>query len=217
MVSSRLLGFIATAFVVIVIPGPSVLFVVGRALASGRRVAVFSVLGNAAGEYVQVLAIAFGIGALVKQSVAAFTVLKLLGGCYLLYLGIKTFRQRKSLARAVSASASASASNQAPTGRVSFAQGFTVGATNPKTVVFLAAILPQFVSRQAGNVPVQILVLGLLFAAIAVTSDTLWALAAGALRAWFARSPRRLELVGAMGGLGIAAVGVGFLVSGRKG
>jgi threonine/homoserine/homoserine lactone efflux protein len=213
MVSSRLLGFIATAFVVIVIPGPSVLFVVGRALASGRRVAVFSVLGNAAGEYVQVLAIAFGIGALVKQSVAAFTVLKLLGGCYLLYLGIKTFRQRKSLARAVSASAS----NQAPTGRVSFAQGFTVGATNPKTVVFLAAILPQFVSRQAGNVPVQILVLGLLFAAIAVTSDTLWALAAGALRAWFARSPRRLELVGAMGGLGIAAVGVGFLVSGRKG
>ena len=172
---------------------------------------MFSVLGNAAGEYAQVLAIAFGIGALVEQSVVAFTVLKLLGGCYLLYLGLKTFRQRKSLARALTAS------GQAPTGRVSFAEGFAVGVTNPKTVVFLAAILPQFASRQAGNVPGQILVLGLLFAVIAVASDTLWALAAGRLRAWFARSPRRLELVGAAGGLGIAAVGVGFLISGRKG
>src|SRR5437764_3665052 len=183
MSSGRLLAFIATAFVVIVIPGPSVLFVVGRALAGGRRVAVFSVFGNAAGEYAQVMAIAFGIGALVEHSVAAFTVLKLLGGCYLLYLGLKTFRQRKSLARALSRS------DRAPTGRVSFAQGFTVGATNPKTVVFLAAILPQFVSRQAGDVPLQILVLGLLFAAIAVASDTIWALAAGGLRAWFGRSP----------------------------
>jgi threonine/homoserine/homoserine lactone efflux protein len=185
--------------------------VVGRALASGRRVAVFTVLGNAAGEYIQVLAIAVGIGPLVEQSVAAFAVLKLLGGCYLLYLAFKTFSQRKSLARALSAS------GQAPTGRHSFLEGFVVGATNPKTVVFLAAVLPQFVSHHVGNVPAQILVLGLPFAAIAVASDTLWALAAGALRSWFAGSPRRLELVGATGGLGIAAVGLGCLVSGRKG
>ncbi|MBV9048843.1 MAG: LysE family translocator [Solirubrobacterales bacterium] len=211
MSSGRLLGFIATSFIVIVIPGPSVLFVVGRALASGRRVAVFSVLGNAAGEYVQVIAIAFGIGALVEQSVATFTALKLLGGCYLIYLGFRAFRQRKSLAQVHSLP------GQPGSGVVSFAQGFTVGATNPKTVVFLAAVLPQFVSRHDANVPTQILVLGLLFAAIAVTSDTLWALAAGALRSWFARSPRRLELVGAAGGLGMAAVGFGFLVSGRKG
>ncbi len=211
MSSGRLLAFVATAFAVIVIPGPSVLFVVGRALAGGRRVAMFSVLGNAAGEYIQVVAIAFGIGALVEQSNASFTALKLIGGCYLVYLGLKTLRQRKSLGAALTAS------GQARTGRVSFAQGFSVGVTNPKTVVFLAAILPQFVSRHAGSVPVQILLLGLVFAAIAVTSDTLWALAAGALRGWFARSPRRLELVGAAGGLGIAAVGLGFLVSGRKG
>jgi threonine/homoserine/homoserine lactone efflux protein len=208
--SDRLLAFAATAFVVIVIPGPSVLFVVGRALASGRRVAVFSVLGNAAGEYVQVITIAFGIGALVERSVAAFTVLKILGGCYLLYLGVKTFRQRKSLAQALSLSV------QARSDGASFAQGFTVGATNPKTVVFLAAALPQFVSRAAGNVAGQILLLGLLFAMIAVVSDTVWALAAGALRSRFARSPERLELVGTVGGLGIAVVGLGFLVSGRK-
>jgi threonine/homoserine/homoserine lactone efflux protein len=208
--SGRLLAFAGTAFVVIVIPGPSVLFVVGRALAGGRRVAVFSVLGNATGEYIQVVAIAFGIGALISQSVAVFTVLKLLGGCYLLYLGAKTFRERKSLAQALSLP------DQAASDRVSFAQGFTVGVTNPKTVVFLAAILPQFVSRSAGNVTGQILVLGLLFACIAVVSDTVWALAAGALRSWFARSPRRFELVGAAGGLGIAAVGLAFLLSGRK-
>lgn len=208
--SGRLLAFAATAFVVILIPGPSVLFVVGRALASGRRVAVFSVLGNAAGEYLQVIAIAFGIGALVEHSLAAFTLLKLLGGGYLVYLGIKTFRQRQSLAQALAFS------GRPRSDRASFAQGFTVGATNPKTVVFLAAILPQFVSRDAGNIAGQILLLGLLFAAIAVVSDTLWAVAAGKLRSWFARSPKRLELVGGAGGLGIAAVGLGFLVTGRK-
>jgi threonine/homoserine/homoserine lactone efflux protein len=208
--SGNLLAFTATAFVVIVIPGPSVLFVVGRALAGGRRVAVFSVLGNATGEYIQVIAIAFGIGALIAQSVAVFTVLKLVGGCYLLYLGAKTFRERKSLAEALSVPA------HAPSDRVSFAQGFTVGVTNPKTVVFLAAILPQFVSRSAGNVPGQILLLGLVFACIAVASDSLWALAAGGLRSWFVRSPRRFELVGGAGGLGIAGVGLAFLLSGRK-
>jgi threonine/homoserine/homoserine lactone efflux protein len=208
--SGRLLAFAATAFVVIVIPGPSVLFVVGRALAGGRRVAVFSVLGNATGEYVQVIAIAFGIGALITQSVAAFTVLKILGGCYLIYLGLKTFRERRSMAQTLSLL------TQPPSRRVSFAQGFAVGVTNPKTVVFLAAILPQFVSRAAGDVAGQILVLGLLFAAIAVVSDTIWALAAGSLRSWFTRSPRRLELIGGLGGLGIAGVGVGFLLAGRK-
>ena len=204
------MAFGITAFVVIVIPGPSVLFVVGRALASGRRVAVLTVVGNALGEYVQVLAVAFGVGALAEQSVAAFTALKLVGGAYLVYLGVKTFRERRSLAAALAAPVAARSD------RRSFVEGATVGATNPKTIVFLAAILPQFVTRSGGNVPVQILVLGLIFAAIALVSDTIWALAAGGFRAWFARSPRRLELVGGAGGLAIVAVGAGLLVSGRK-
>lgn len=195
---------------VIVIPGPSVLFVIGRAIAQGRRVAVLTVAGNAAGEYVQVLAVAFGVGALAEQSVAAFTVLKLVGGGYLIYLGIRTFRQRKSLASSLAAPV-----DSRPDAR-SFIEGATVGATNPKTVVFLVAILPQFTSRAQGNVTAQILVLGLLFAGIAVFSDTVWATLAGGFRAWFARSPRRLELVGGAGGLAIAAVGVGILATGRK-
>jgi threonine/homoserine/homoserine lactone efflux protein len=206
----RLFAFAVTAFVVIVIPGPSVLFVVGRALAGGRRVAVLSVLGNAAGEYVQVIAVAVGIGALVQQSVAAFTALKLLGGCYLVYLGARTFTRRRSLAQALTVEPP-SRSDQ-----ISFAQGFTVGATNPKTVVFLAAILPQFVSHSAGDIAAQILILGVVFATIAVISDSVWVLLAGGFRSWFARSPRRLDVVGGAGGLGIAAVGVAFLVSGRK-
>ncbi len=208
--SGRLLAFGITAFVVIVIPGPSVLFVVGRALASGRRVAVLTVVGNALGEYLQVIAVAIGVGALAEQSVASFTALKLLGGAYLVYLGARTFRERKSLAAAIAAPVAERSD------RRSFLEGFTVGATNPKTVVFLAAILPQFVSRAGGHVPAQILLLGLLFAAIALVSDTMWALAAGGFRAWFARSPRRLEFVGGAGGLAIVAVGAGLLVSGRK-
>jgi threonine/homoserine/homoserine lactone efflux protein len=208
--ADRLLAFGITAFVVIVIPGPSVLFVVGRAIASGRRVAVWTVVGNALGEYVQVIAVAFGIGGLAEQSVAVFTALKLLGGAYLIYLGVRTFRERRSFAGALAGPVAVRSDRRA------FLDGWTVGVTNPKTVIFLAAILPQFVDRGAGSVPVQILLLGAVFAAIAVASDTIWATTAGAFRAWFARSPRRLELVGGAGGLAIAAVGAGLLVSGRK-
>jgi threonine/homoserine/homoserine lactone efflux protein len=208
--AGRLLAFGITAFVVIVIPGPSVLFVVGRALACGRRVAVWTVVGNAIGEYVQVIAVAFGVGALAERSVAVFTAMKLLGGAYLIYLGVKTFRERRSLAAALAAPTAPRSDRRA------FLEGWSVGVTNPKTVVFLAAILPQFVDRGTGNVPVQILLLGAVFAAIAVASDTIWAMAAGGVRLWFARSPRRLELIGGAGGLAIAAVGAGLLVSGRK-
>ncbi|HJS96466.1 MAG TPA: LysE family translocator [Solirubrobacteraceae bacterium] len=208
--ADRLLAFGITAFVVIVIPGPSVLFVVGRALACGRRVAVLTVVGNALGEYVQVIAVAIGVGALAEQSVAVFTAMKLLGGAYLIYLGAKTFRERSSLAAALAAPVAPRSDRRA------FWEGWTVGATNPKTVVFLAAILPQFVDRAAGDVPVQILLLGAVFAAIAVASDTIWAMAAGGVRLWFGRSPRRLELIGGAGGLAIIAVGAGLVVSGRK-
>jgi threonine/homoserine/homoserine lactone efflux protein len=208
--ADRLLAFVLTAFVVIAIPGPSVLFVVARALAGGPRVAVLTVVGNALGEYVQVIAVAISVGALAEQSVAAFTALKLAGGAYLIYLGVRTFRERKSLAAAISAPAAPRSDRRA------FLEGATVGVTNPKTVVFLAAILPQFVSRTAGDVPVQILVLGAVFAAVAIVSDTVWALVAGGFRTWFSRSPRRLELVGGTGGLAIVAVGAGLVISGRK-
>ncbi len=154
--SGRLVAFAVTALVVIAIPGPSVLFVVARALASGRRVAVLSVIGNAIGEYVQVIAVAVGVGALAEQSVTALAVLKLVGGVYLIYLGAKTFTQRRSLGRELAASVTPASD------RRTFVQGFAVGSTNPKTVVFLAAILPQLASRSAGDLSGQILVLGII-------------------------------------------------------
>jgi threonine/homoserine/homoserine lactone efflux protein len=94
--------------------------------------------------------------------------------------------------------------------------GFLVGVTNPKVVVFFAAVLPQFVDRAAGRVPLQMLLLGAIFIGIAVISDGSWALAAGTARAWIARSPRRLELVGGAGGLAMIGIGVSLAVSGRK-
>ncbi len=94
--------------------------------------------------------------------------------------------------------------------------GITVGATNPKAIVFFAAVLPQFVDRSAGRVPVQMLLLGAVFVGIAALCDSTWALAAGTARAWFARSPRRLALVGGTGGLAMIGIGASLALTGRK-
>jgi threonine/homoserine/homoserine lactone efflux protein len=206
----RLMAFTLTALIVIVIPGPSVLFVVSRALAAGRRVAILSVLGNSVGEYAQVVAVAFGLGALAERSVAVFTVVKVIGGLYLIYLGIRTFRARRHLAGMLAGV------GKPRSDRASFLEGVVVGATNPKTVVFMAAILPQFVRLGAGHVPLQMLLLGLVFSLVAVGSDSCWAVLAGGLRRWFERSPGRLEMIGGAGGLAIASVGAGLLLAGRR-
>lgn len=207
----RLVAFAATAAVVIAIPGPSVLFIVGRALSAGRRTALLSVLGNTVGEYLQVAAVAFGIGALAERSVTLLTMIKVAGGVYLLYLGILTFLRRKAALPAASAHR-----RPEPAEQGALLRGAFVGATNPKTVIFLAAILPQFVARATGHVSVQILVLGLIFSAIALVSDSVWALGAHGARSWFAKFPRRLERVHGAGGVAIAAVGAAVLLSGRR-
>ena len=155
-------------------------------------------------------AVAFGVGLLAERSVAIFTVLKLFGAAYLVFLGVQTFRHRRSLAAALTPELETQPAHRY------FFQGFIVGVSNPKTVIFLVAILPQFVTSSGGAVPAQILLLGLIFSAIALISDTIWGLAAGTVRSWFARSPRRLELVGGVGGLCIVAIGVGLAVTGRK-
>jgi threonine/homoserine/homoserine lactone efflux protein len=93
--------------------------------------------------------------------------------------------------------------------------GFVVGLGNPKVIVFFAAVLPQFVDRSAGHVTAQLLVLGALFAGIALISDSVWAVAAGSARAWLGRSPRRLELIGGTGGLAMIGIGTALAVSGR--
>lgn len=206
----HLVAFAITAFVIIVVPGPSVLFIVGRALAVGRREAVLTMLGNTAGAAVMLVAVALGLGALIAASTIALTVVKLAGAAYLIYLGIHAFRTRKSLAEAL-----ASGIKPANTRRA-LRQGFLVGVTNAKTAVFFAAVLPQFVDKTAGPASVQILLLGLVFILIALCSDSIWALVAGTAREWFARSPRRLEMVGGTGGLMIIGLGASIAVTGSK-
>ncbi len=209
MSPDRLLAFAAMSFLLIVVPGPSVLFTVGRALAQGRRAALSSVVGNAIGAYLLVVAVALGVGAVVERSAVAFTVLKLAGAAYLVYLGVKAWRQRGSLPGTISGEAALSSFR-------TLREGFVVGVANPKTIVFFAAVLPQFVDPGLGHVPAQMMLLGLIFVGIALASDSAWGLGASAARDWFARSPRRLTAVGRIGGLSMIGLGVTVAVTGRK-
>jgi threonine/homoserine/homoserine lactone efflux protein len=203
------LAFAVAAFVLIIIPGPSVLFVVSRGVALGRRAALLSVVGNEAGLLVHVVAVAVGLGAVVERSAAVFTVLKLAGAAYLIYLGVKAIRSRRSLRGVLDAA------TLPKRGRRLFGEGFLVGVGNPKVIIFLAAILPQFVDRDGAAPGLQMLVLGVLFIAIALACDSVWALAAGTARSALASSPRRMERMGAAGGVVMIGLGVRLALVGR--
>jgi threonine/homoserine/homoserine lactone efflux protein len=196
---------------VIVIPGPSVLFVIGRALAHGRRAALATVFGNASGVYVQAVGVAIGVGALVERSIAVFTVLRLVGGLYLIFLGVQAIVLRRS-AHTVGELETLGP----PAARRRFREGFMVGVSNPKGFVLFSAILPQFVDRSAGYVPVQMLVFAFVAMVIAVVTDSAWAIAAGTARNWFAGSPRRSEALSASGGVLMIGLGLRLAVARRS-
>jgi threonine/homoserine/homoserine lactone efflux protein len=200
--TGQLLGFALASLVLIVIPGPGVLFVIGRALAHGRRTALATACGHAAGNYVVAACVAVGLGTLLQRSAQVFVIVKVAGALYLIWLGIHAIRQRKSLAAAF-----ASVSEPQDAWRA-LRDGAVVGITNPKAYILFGAILPQFVNRATGHVPAQMLLLALVSVAIGAISDCSWGFAASAVRAWFARSPRRFEMVGGAGGLAMIGVGV---------
>lgn len=210
--ANHVLAFAALVTVLIAIPGPSVLFTVSRALTVGRRSALFSVTGNELGVSTQVVAVAFGLGALVERSAEVFAIVKWAGAAYLMYLGVQAIRHRQSMAEALAAQLTPVRPLRA------VRDGFVIGATNPKTIVFFVAALPQFTDRTAGHLPVQtqMLILGALFPLIALLLDSAWAAAAGTARQWLARSPRRLALIGGTGGLMMIGVGVSIAATGRK-
>jgi threonine/homoserine/homoserine lactone efflux protein len=169
--SGTLALFALAALALIVVPGPAVLYVVAQSIDRGRLAGFVSALGVAVGGLVHVTAAAVGLSAILVSSATAFTVVKLVGAAYLVGLGLVTLLRRRE-----------AATDAPPTGRRlrrTFGQGVVVNVLNPKTALFFLAFLPQFVDRDAGSVAVQILVLGLLFVALAVVSDGLWALAAG--------------------------------------
>jgi len=207
----NLLAFLAAAIVLVVMPGPTVLFVVGRSIALGRRVGLLSVVGNAMGLIPVVVAVAFGVGAIVMQSEIVFTILKFVGAGYLVYLGIQAIRHRKQAADAVENGSRAPKSTLRVLG-----EGFLVGVSNPKAIAFFVAVLPQFVAPEAGWVPGQLLLLGGIFVGLALISDGAWAFAAGTARDWFARSPKRVERLGATGGVMMIGLGGVLAVTGSK-
>ena len=210
--ASHVLAFVAVVTVLIAIPGPSVLFTISRALTVGRRAALLTVTGNELGLCVQVVAVAFGVGAVVQRSAQVITVIKLAGAVYLAFLGVQAIRHRRSMAEAVAARVTPVRPLRA------IRDGFVVGVANPKTIVFFVAGLPEFTTTAPGHLPVpaQMLILGALFPVIALVLDSAWAAIAGTARQWLVGSPRRLALIGGTGGLVMIGLGVSIAATGRK-
>lgn len=203
------LAYTLVAFVMIVIPGPGVLFIVGRALAHGRRTAMATAVGHALGSLIVGAFVSFGLGEILQRSAQVFVAVKIAGAAYLVWLGVQAIRHRSSLADAV-------AQTNPVGGRRSVWDGVLVGVTNPKSYILFGAVLPQFVNRTAGNLPLQMMLLVLISVSIGVLSDTAWGFVASGVRAWFARSPRRFSLVGGAGGLALIGVGLTVALTGRK-
>ena len=210
MIDARtILAFTLTSLVFVAIPGPSVLFVISRGVALGRRAALFTVLGNSSGVYVQIIAVAAGIGAIVERSVLAYEVLRLAGAAYIVYLGVQAVRHRRELSTVLDVAAVRPA-------RQLFREGFVVGVTNPKAIVFFTAVLPQFVNPDGAPVPLQLFALGTISVLCSLVSDSAWGLLAGTARAWLAGAPHRLARLGGTGGLVMIGLGTRLAVTGRR-
>jgi threonine/homoserine/homoserine lactone efflux protein len=139
-------------------------------------------------------------------------VLKLAGAAYLVWLGIQAVRHRRDYIAAGTEPGRAGARMGLLT---AIRQGYVVGVSNPKAFLIIGAVLPQFVDRASGHVPVQMLLLGLVAVAIGLVSDSLWAVIASQLRSWFLASRRRGEVLGTIGGLSMVGLGVSLAVTGR--
>jgi threonine/homoserine/homoserine lactone efflux protein len=206
--TTSLFIFCGANLVVLVTPGPAVLYTVSRTLDQGRRAGLLSVYGLALGTLPHALAVAFGVAGLLASSIAAFTMLKYLGAAYLIYLGIARIRQRKQnhAVRAVTRKE----------GKAAFVESFIVGVLNPKAILFFLAFLPQFVDPSRGNPLIQILFLWLLSQVMAVIVGSAYALAASWLREWFLR-PRSSSRVGdCLTGSIYIGLGVAAALSGSK-
>jgi len=201
------IAFAIASFLIIIIPGTSVLFTIGRGISFGRKAALVNVAGNSVGMLTGSLAVAIGIGSFVQSSDIAFAVVGVLGGGYLIYLGYDAVKTRKDVAQALITRA-----DPKPMGQL-FRQGFVVGFLNPKSLVFFAAILPQFVDRSQGQVIMQMIFLAMIFFVIAVLSDGTWGIVAGTARHWLAGTPTRIEKISGAGGFVIIALGISVIIS----
>ena len=204
--TNLLLSFCLTAAVIVILPGPSVMFVVGRALAVGRPGAVAAAAGDSLGQTVQGLLAAFGVGALIAESELLYNAIKFGGAIYLVVMGVSTLRHRRVAASGDHAEGGSSRRNE-------LRKGFLVGASNPKTIVFFIAALPQFVDHGRGNVLLQMCVLLFVYGIMGWLADTMWGVAGSSLRTWAATAPHRIERMIGSGGLCIIGVGTWLALS----
>jgi len=207
-IPTRYPEYLVAAVLIILAPGPSVLFAIARAIAWGRATAIATVAGNALGMFSLSILIAFGLGPILERSELAFISVQILGGLYLIYLGIDALRHSK-----VHAEDMVNQGDIRPSSLRSIRDGFWVGALNPKGLVFFAAILPQFLDKDGSNLTGQLLLMGATFALLAFIGDGIWGILAGTVRGWMANSPVRLVRLRQLGGLVIILLGIFTLIS----
>ncbi|MFI5035811.1 MAG: LysE family translocator [Acidimicrobiales bacterium] len=204
----QLATFFVASMAIIVAPGPSVLFALARGVAWGRAVAVLSVLGNSIGILLLSVVVALGLGPLLSSSKTFSVTLQLVGGGYLLWLGVDAMRHRHAHAAAM-----VEREGSRPSNFVVLRQGFIVGVLNPKALVFFAAVFPHFVDRSRGHETGQLLIFGAIFSVLAFCSDGTWGFIAGTAREWLAGSPRRLVLLRTIGACVMMILGVLIVVT----
>ena len=212
VVPTRLWEYCIAAIIIILAPGPSVLFVIARAIAWGRATAVATVAGNVMGAFSLSVVVAVGLGPILQRSDLAFTSVQVLGGCYLVYLGITAIKHSQ-----IHASDMTNQGDVRPSKWKSMREGFWVGALNPKGIVFFAAILPQFVDREAGKITSQLILMGAIFAVLAFFSDGGWGILAGTIRNWLATEMHRLVKMRVTGGTVMIILGLFTLGSAIRG
>ena len=202
--------FSVAALALLLIPGPVVLFTMARSIEQGWRAGLVSVVAAGVGDGVHVLAAALGLSALILSSALAFEVVKYAGAGYLIYLGIVTLRAAATTPTVVEHTSASAA-------RV-FIQALTVTVLNPKTALFFLAFLPQFVDAAQGAMMTQILVLGGLFVALGIVTNSGYAFVAGSARALFQRKPHLRHMQQRLAGVVYIVLGIGTaLAGGSKG
>lgn len=208
MIEGRaLIELIIASVAIILIPGPSVMFVIARAVAWGRVTAVLTALGNALGMLLLSVFIAIGLGPLLQRSELLLLVVQVLGGLYLIHLGLDAYRHRQ-----VHADDMIKIEEVKPSNFQILRQGFTVGALNPKALVFFSAVFPQFVDAEAGSITFQLLMFGVIFAILSFLLDGMWGLIVGSSRDWFVTSKNRLVVLRVVGAVVMMALGIGVIV-----
>ena len=205
--TQNLTQFVLASVAIILVPGPSVMFVIARAVAWGRMTAAITALGNALGMLLLSVFIAVGLGPLLQRYALLLIVVQVLGGMYLIHLGIDAWRHKQEHADDM-----VKIEEVKPSNYQILRQGFTVGALNPKALVFFSAVFPQFVDPDVGSITTQLLIFGAIFTALALVLDGTWGVLVGSSRDWFVTSRNRLVFLRTVGAVVMMALGVGVII-----